>query len=119
MRLKQSMYYAWQGIRCAWREERQMKIHLVMAVVSVLCGVVADLSGVEWAILTIAIMSVIAMEMVNTAIERVVDLVTEDYHPLAKAAKDIAAGAVLVVSLGAVMIGVCLFGTRVIEWIGG
>lgn len=96
-----------------------MKIHLVMAVVSVLCGVVADLSGVEWAILTIAIMSVIAMEMVNTAIERVVDLVTEDYHPLAKAAKDIAAGAVLVVSLGAVMIGVCLFGTRVIEWIGG
>lgn len=119
MRLKQSMYYAWQGIRCAWREERQVKIHLVMGILAVLCGVMAELSGAEWAILTLTIMSVLAMEMVNTAIERVVDLVIQDYHPLAKAAKDIAAGAVLMVSVGALIVGICLFGTRVIEWIGG
>lgn len=96
-----------------------MKIHLTMASLAVLCGVIADLSVAEWAILALTIMAVLAMEMVNTAIERVVDLVTQDYHPLAKAAKDIAAGAVLTVSVGALIVGICLFGTRVIEWIGG
>lgn len=119
MKLKRSVIYAWQGIKRACREERQMKIHLTMASLAVLCGVIADLTVAEWAILALTIMAVLAMEMVNTAIERVVDLVTQDYHPLAKAAKDIAAGAVLTVSVGALIVGICLFGTRMIEWIGG
>ncbi|MBQ8682831.1 MAG: diacylglycerol kinase family protein [Selenomonadales bacterium] len=119
MRVLQSFRYAMRGIRTAYREERQMKIHTAMAALAVGCGMIADLSRAEWAILILTIAFVIALELVNTAAERIVDLVTEDYHPLAEKAKDVAAGAVLVASAAAVIVGICLFSTRVIEWIGG
>ena len=76
---------------------------------------IADLSRAEWAILILTIAMVITLELVNTAAERIVDMVTEEYHPLAEKAKDIAAGAVLVGAVASVIVGICLFGTRVIE----
>ena len=119
MRIMQSFRYAVRGIAVAYHEERQMKVHTVAAAVSVLCGAVADLSRAEWAILALTIAMVITLELVNTAVERTVDMVTEEYHPLAEKAKDIAAGAVLVGAIASVIVGICLFGTRVIEWMGG
>jgi len=67
------------------------------------------LSWVEWALLATIITLVMAAEMVNTMIESLVDLVTQDYHPLAAIAKDIAAGVVLLTAVGAVVVGVFLF----------
>ncbi|MBQ6713854.1 MAG: diacylglycerol kinase family protein [Selenomonadales bacterium] len=119
MRIMQSFRYAARGIITAYREERQMKVHTAAAVMAVVCGIVADLSRAEWAILALTIAMVITLELVNTAVERVVDMVTEDYHPLAEKAKDIAAGAVLAGAITSVIVGICLFGTRVIEWMGG
>lgn len=115
MRIVESFRYAVRGIMTACREERQMKVHTLAAVMAILCGVIADLSRAEWAILILTIAMVITLELVNTAAERIVDMVTEEYHPLAEKAKDIAAGAVLVGAVASVIVGICLFGTRVIE----
>ena len=111
----QSFRYAVRGIITAYREERQMKVHTAVAVMAVVCGIVADLSRAEWAILILTIAMVITLELVNTAAERIVDMVTEEYHPLAEKAKDIAAGAVLVGAVASVIVGICLVGTSVIE----
>lgn len=119
MRIIQSFCYAVRGVITAYREERQMKIHTLAAVTAIVCGIMADLSRAEWAILALTIAMVIALELVNTAVERIVDMVTEEYHPLAEKAKDVAAGAVLVGAIAAVIVGICLFGTRMIEWMGG
>ena len=119
MRIIESFRYAVRGIAVAYREERQMKVHTATAIVAVLCGVVADLSRAEWAILALTIAMVITLELVNTAVERIVDMVTEEYHPLAEKAKDIAAGGVLIGAAASVIVGICLFGSRVIEWMGG
>ncbi|MBO5244752.1 MAG: diacylglycerol kinase family protein [Selenomonadales bacterium] len=118
MRIMQSFRYAMRGLCTAYREERQMKIHTAAAGLAVMCGVIAELSSAEWAVLVLVIALVIALELVNTATERVVDMVTAEYHPLAEKAKDVAAGAVLVASIAAVVVGICLFAPRVIEWIG-
>ena len=115
MRIIDSFRYAVRGIAVAYREERQMKVHTLAAVMAILCGVIADLSRAEWAILILTIAMVITLELVNTAAERIVDMVTEEYHPLAEKAKDSAAGAVLVGAVASVIVGICLFGTRVIE----
>ncbi len=119
MRIAESFRYAVRGVMTAYREERQMKIHTLAAVAAIACGVIADLPRAEWAILALTIAMVIVLELVNTAVERVVDMVTEEYHPLAEKAKDIAAGAVLVGAIVSVIIGICLFAPRVIEWMGG
>lgn len=119
MRMIQSFRYAVRGIAVAYREERQMKVHTVAAVLAVVCGVIADLSRAEWAILVLTIAMVITLELVNTAVERIVDMVTKEYHPLAEKAKDVAAGGVLVGAIASAIVGICLFGTRVIEWMGG
>ena len=91
MRIIDSFRYAVRGIAVAYREERQMKVHTVAAAVAVLCGVAADLSRAEWAILALTIAMVITLELVNTAVERTVDMVTKEYHPLAEKAKEIEA----------------------------
>jgi undecaprenol kinase len=101
--------YAWTGILTAVKEETHMKIHLFFAFIAILFAIVFHISKTEWLVLLLTIGMVIGLEMVNTAVERVVDLVTKEFHPLAKAAKDIAAGAVLVFAIISVMIGIIIF----------
>jgi len=103
-----SFGYAFEGIRLATKE-RNMRFHLVCASIAILAGFFSKLSAVEWLILIITIALVIGLEMVNTAIENVVDLVSPEFHPLAKAAKDVAAGAVLVFAIASILIGMILF----------
>lgn len=100
---------AWAGMMAAVKEEAHMRIHIALAVVAVIAAAIFRISRMEWLILLLTIGSVIALELINTAIERVVDLVTADFHPLAKAAKDIAAGAVLVAAIVAVIVGITIF----------
>lgn len=84
-------------------------MHLLAMVLVVIAGVLTNISQVEWLVIVIFIVGVFALELMNTAIERVVDLVTEEFHPLAKQAKDLAAGAVLVFALGSVVAAVLIF----------
>ncbi|MBB5324752.1 undecaprenol kinase [Anoxybacillus tepidamans] len=107
--------YAWSGIVTAAKEETHMKIHLTFAAVAMVFAFVFHISIQEWLVLLLTIGVVISLEMVNTAIERVVDLVTKDVHPLAKAAKDIAAGAVFVAAVMAVAVGLIIFWPYVIR----
>lgn len=100
---------AFEGIAHAFRNETHMKIHFAAAVLVILLAAILHVSLNDWVILLLLIALVIAMELINTAIERVVDLATKECHPLAKQAKDMAAGAVLVMAIASVIIGLCIF----------
>ena len=107
--LEQSFGYAFQGIFTCVRKERNMKIHCVAAVFVVIAGVILKISAIEWCICLALFGLVMALEHVNTAVEAVVDMVTEEYHPLAKVAKDTAAGAVLIAAIMAAIAGCIIF----------
>ena len=106
--------YAAAGIaRCFG--ERNFRVHTVAAVAVPLFARHFLDSRAEWAILWLTVAAVPAAEAINTAVERVVDLVSPEQHPLAGAAKDAAAGAVLLCALGAVAVAVCLF-SEAADW---
>ena len=101
--------FAWSGILYGVKAERNLKFHLIAAIVVLLAGLSTGLSVIEWSIIVLLIGGMLALEMMNAAIERVVDLVTLENHPLAKHAKDLAAGAVLVYAISSVVIGFIIF----------
>lgn len=101
--------YAFSGLTPAIRMERNLKIHFVIAFVVIVLAFVFHLSYSEKLILLIVIGIVISLELVNTAVEHAVDLVTDEKHPLAKLAKDSAAAAVLFFSIISVIIAIAIF----------
>ena len=107
--LNKSFGYAFEGIRTGIRKERNMKIHCMVAALVVIAGLILGISVTEWCICLGLFGMVMALELVNTAVEAVVDLVTEERKPLAKIAKDTAAGAVLFTAIMAVIIGCIIF----------
>ncbi len=104
-----SFYYAFRGIITAIKEERNMKIHVSIATLVVILGLLLPLSKIEWFSIIIIISLVISAEIFNTAIETVVNLVSPKYNELAKKAKDLSAGAVLVLAICSVIIGLIIF----------
>lgn len=113
-RFCRSLNQAWQGLLHTCKTQRHMKVHLV-AGISVVCNAwMWQVSGLEWIILIFAIGCVIGAEVFNSAIEIVVDLVQPNFHPLAGLAKDVAAGAVLVSTFQAIVIGMIVFLPRLI-----
>ncbi|MFS0575259.1 diacylglycerol kinase family protein [Sporosarcina sp. 179-K 3D1 HS] len=110
-----SFHYAWNGILLGTRLERNFKFHLLAGIVVILAGIWTELTMTEWFIVVVLIGGMLALELMNTAIEKVVDLVTEDYHLLAQQAKDLAAGAVLIYAIVSAIIGIILFGSK---WLG-
>ncbi|WP_307977250.1 diacylglycerol kinase [uncultured Streptococcus sp.] len=108
--LVSSMEFAIMGIVTAFKEERNLRKHAVSALLALFAGLIFQVSVVEWLFLLLSIILVITFEIVNSAIENVVDLAS-DYHfsMLAKNAKDMAAGAVLVVSSFALLTGLIIF----------
>jgi undecaprenol kinase len=107
-----SFSFAGQGVWHAMRSQRNMRVHLAAAVAVVVAGIVLGVSAVDWACLALAIGMVIAAEIFNTVIEAVVDLHSPRLHPLAKIAKDGAAGAVLVTSVAAAGVAIAVFVPR-------
>ncbi|MDT2766505.1 diacylglycerol kinase family protein [Lactococcus raffinolactis] len=105
-----SLEFALTGIITAFREERNLRKHAVSASLAIILGFIFSISRIEWLFLLLAIFLVIFGEIINSAIENVVDLASE-YHfsMLAKNAKDMAAGAVLFISLYAVIVGLLIF----------
>ncbi len=100
-----SLICAIEGVLWAVKTQRHMLVHLLAAVVVLLISLTLGLTLLEFALLALAIILVLFAELINTALEVVVDLVSPEYHPLAQRAKDVAAGAVLVASIGAVIMG--------------
>jgi diacylglycerol kinase (ATP) len=100
-----SFRYAWAGIRYAFQTQRNFRIHVVVGTVAIALSFILHLSAVETCIVALTIGAVLTMELLNTALESVVDLtVKQTYHDLAKIAKDCAAGAVLVTALVAIFV---------------
>jgi diacylglycerol kinase (ATP) len=97
------------GIIDTVRTERNMKIHLIAALGVLIVSFFFDISKFEFLILVVTITMVIAAEMINTAIEATIDMTTNYYHPLAKIAKNAAAGAVLIAAVSAVLVGYVIF----------
>lgn len=104
-----SFGYAWKGIRCCVGKEQNLSFHLIATVVTVIAGFTFGISRTEWMIVLLCIGAVIAAELFNTAIEKLVDLVSPERHPIAGQVKDIAAGAVLVCAVAAAMAGLLIF----------
>lgn len=96
------------GIGYAWRTQRNLRIQVTLGIVALVVFAALHVSALAFALLALTIALVLAFEVMNTALEALVDLASPERHPLAKAAKDAAAGAVLIVALGAVAVGLLL-----------
>lgn len=104
-RFIESVNCAIEGILYTARTQKHMRNHFLSALVLLIVVLFLRVSALEFTLLTISVCFVLCTELLNTAIEAVVDLVSPEYHPLAKIAKDVAAGAVLVASIGAAVMG--------------
>lgn len=104
-----SLGYAIEGFMTAVKTERNIKVMLVAGILTVIAGLVAKLQLISWALIAICIGLVIFAELCNTAMEAIVDLATQELHPLAKRAKDIAAASVYVLSITAAIVGILVF----------
>lgn len=108
-RLWRSFGYAFKGIYHTWKTQRNMKIHFAAAAVVFILALGLGVAGRDLALLILAMALVMSAEMINTAIEATIDATVKEYHPLAGAAKDIAAGAVLLAAIAAAVIGLLVF----------
>lgn len=107
-----SFNYAVSGIIISLKTEKSLRIHYIIGILVIGFSLFLDFSRIEFLILLFAVTLVIVSEMINTAIENSIDLFTKDYHPLAKLVKDVAAGAVLISSMNALVVGYLLFFDR-------
>lgn len=107
-RLK-SFTYAWKGVKGFIRCEHNAWIHLTIATLTVIAGFVFEIQRMEWIAIIICIGVVMAAEAFNTAIERLVNLVSPERNPIAGEVKDIAAGAVLICAIAAAIVGLTIF----------
>ncbi|MYC97188.1 MAG: diacylglycerol kinase family protein [Caldilineaceae bacterium SB0661_bin_32] len=105
----QSLAFAIAGMNHALKSQRNLRIHFTVAAAVVIAGLVLRISRTEWAVVVTLIALVIGLELLNTAIEALVDLASPVPHPLAKVAKDTAAGAILVAAVGSAIVGLLVF----------
>jgi diacylglycerol kinase (ATP) len=108
-RLVKSFHYALQGIHYAFRSQQNVRIHVVVGVLVVAAALFFQVTAFEIGILAVMILLVLATEMINTAIEMMVDLITKEHREEAKIAKDVASGMVLITVSGAVIVGLLIF----------
>jgi undecaprenol kinase/diacylglycerol kinase (ATP) len=107
-KLKKSFSFAIQGILYTLKTQQNMRIHFLVGAIAVIAGFIFKISAPEWLALVIVISFVLILEIINTAIETLVDLYTEEYHHLAKVAKDTAAGAVLIAAVMSICVGLII-----------
>lgn len=113
-KLLKSFKYAFDGIFTGIKEEQNMKIHIAIMILVIIFGIMLKISKMEWIICIILFGLVISMELINTAIENTVDLVTKKKNEQAKIAKDVAAGAVLVSAIASAIIGLIIFVPKIL-----
>lgn len=117
-----SFIYAASGLVYALRTQRNARVHVALGTIAIVVGLLLHLSPVEFAVVFVAITGVFVAEMFNTVAEACVDLATSEYHPLARIAKDVAAGAVLLNALLSIVIGLLVYGPHLwpllLRWLG-
>lgn len=113
-----SFRYAFQGWGYVLRTQRNAWIHSLIAIIVFFIGLWLGLPARDWAVIILTAALVFSAEFINTAIEAVVDLATEDHHPLAKIGKDVGAAAVLVAALAAVLVGLLILGPPLLQKLG-
>lgn len=101
--------HTYDGLKTLLLKDHNYLLHIIIAFITIILGYIYQLNAIEWLFILLAIFLVLTLEAVNTAIECVVDLVTMDYHELAKQAKDIAAFSVMLVSIFALITGLIIF----------
>lgn len=109
-----SFKYAICGIKTSLKSERNMKIHVTTMILVIIMGIILKISKFEWLICIILFSIVIGAELFNTSIEIVVDMITKEKNEMAKKAKDISAGGVLVIAIGSAIIGLIIFIPKII-----
>lgn len=114
-RLGRSFKYALEGIHYAFRSDQNITIHFIVALVVMVMSLLLKVNPFEMGILGVTILVVISAEMVNTAIEKMVDLITNDHKIEAKIAKDVSSGMVLMTATGSVIIGVLIFVPHIVK----
>ena len=110
-----SFKHAFEGIGVAIKSERNLQIHIAIMFLVIIFGIILKISVVEWFVCLLLLGGVISLEMINTAIETTVDLITMERNPKAKLAKDASAGAVLVMAIVSVIIGLIIFVPKILE----
>ena len=118
-KLINSFKYALSGIKSAFKTEQNMKIHLLIMEIVILMALILNISFNEWLIVLICFMVVISSELFNTALEKCVDLASPNKNEIAKLAKDISAGAVLITAIFAAIIGIIIFLPKIIIFVKG
>ena len=117
MKLIKSFAFALNGLKACFCSETNFKIHLLFAAIAVSFGIGFKISDTQWLAIIFCIASVIALEMLNTAIEKLCDVVHKDFHPEIKKVKDISAGAVLVAAVCSLIVGAVIFVPKIIIYI--
>lgn len=104
-----SFKYAFNGLIDTYRTEQSVWIYIPVSLLVILAGFLLKISTFEWLIIILILGIILSLELINTALEAVVDLATEKYHPLAKKAKDTVSAAVLVFAITSIIIGLIIF----------
>jgi len=113
--LLRSFGFAFAGLGHLLRTQRNARIEVALGLAAVAVGLVLGLSTAEWAVLAVTICLVLILEGLNTSLELAVDLASPQLDPRAKAAKDLAAGMVLIAAIGSVAVGIALFGPKLLR----
>jgi len=111
--LAESFAFALEGASYVWRTQRNVRIHAFLGYMAISLALVLGVGRLERLLVVLAVTSVVVVELLNTAIEASVDIHVTGYHPLAKTAKNVAAGAVLVTAAMSVVVGLEVFGPEV------
>ncbi len=117
MKLIKSFTYAWAGIKYCFKSESNFRIHVIAAIAAIIFAIVLNIAATEWIAICFCIALVLVMEMMNTAIEKLCDMVHIEQHPGIKKVKDIAAGAVLLSAVFSLVTGGIIFMPKIIMYL--
>ncbi|KKR30142.1 MAG: Diacylglycerol kinase [Candidatus Woesebacteria bacterium GW2011_GWA1_39_8] len=110
-----SFYFAIQGIKTAYKNEPNLRIHTFFAAFALVLAIIVKLNTLEWIILTFTLFYVITLELLNTVLESLINLVSPEIKPYAKIAKDVAAACVLLAAILSVIVGIILFLPKLVD----
>lgn len=113
----ESFKYAFNGLKIVFIEEHNIRIHLFVSLIVIVCGCIFEISIFEWVIICFAIGLVISLEIINSAIENLSDFVSPEFNQLIKKVKDLSAAAVLISAISSVIIGILIFAPKIIHLI--
>lgn len=116
-RFLDSWVNSYNGFKYAYTHEQSLLLHIFFSIVAIVCGIVFKITGTQWILLFLVMVVIIVAELLNTAIEATVDLITDQYEPLAKVAKDCASAAVLTSVMLASIVGIYVFLPQIVKLI--